>query len=220
MMSPSLFRDDRDPSIVVHGDGAFHLIRYLAIDEQRALMERCDAIVRESPGAYRPRVRGGGTMHLEMLCLGRHWNALTYKYEATRGDRDGQAVQPLPADLAALAERVAGAVGYQFVPDICLMNRYQEDGRLGLHQDRDESAGSIAAGIPIVSISIGDTARFLLGGVRRKDEVRPILLGSGDAFVLSGPSRLRHHGVSRILPGTAPPELKMTGRLNLTFRRY
>jgi hypothetical protein len=43
---------------------------------------------------------------------------------------------------------------------------------------------------------------------------------SGDAFVFAGPARLRYHGVSRILPHTAPPELASTGRFNLTFRQY
>ena len=91
---------------------------------------------------------------------------------------------------------------------------------MGLHQDKDESAASLAAGLPVVSISIGDTARFLFGGTRRRDPVTPILLESGDAFVFGGPARLRFHGVSRILPHTAPVELGMTGRFNLTFRRY
>jgi len=91
---------------------------------------------------------------------------------------------------------------------------------MGLHQDKDESAPSIAAGLPVVSISLGDTARFLFGGVRRRDAVESRLLGSGDAFVFGGPARLRYHGVSRIVPGTAPPELKIAGRFNLTFRQY
>ena len=90
---------------------------------------------------------------------------------------------------------------------------------MGLHQDKDESAPSIAAGLPVVSISLGDTARFLFGGLRRKDPVESRLLESGDAFVFGGPARLRYHGVSRIVPGTAPPELELAGRFNLTFRQ-
>ena len=79
---------------------------------------------------------------------------------------------------------------------------------------------SIGAGLPVVSISLGDTARFLFGGLRRREPVEPILLESGDAFVFGGPARLRYHGVSRIIPGTAPPALGVEGRFNLTFRQY
>ena len=91
--------------------------------------------------------------------------------------------------------------------DLCIMNYYDADGRMGLHQDKDEHERSLAAGIPVVSVSIGDTARFLLGGVRRRDPVQTLPLESGDAFVFGGPARLRYHGVSRIIPGTAPPGL-------------
>jgi alkylated DNA repair protein (DNA oxidative demethylase) len=104
--------------------------------------------------------------------------------------------------------------------DIAILNFYDAEGRMGLHQDKDETAGSIDAGIPIVSISLGDRARFLFGGLRRKDPVQTILLESGDGFVFGGPARLRYHGVSRILPETAPPELALAGRFNLTFRRF
>jgi alkylated DNA repair protein (DNA oxidative demethylase) len=91
---------------------------------------------------------------------------------------------------------------------------------MGLHQDKDESPASIAAGLPVVSISLGDTARFLFGGLRRREAVETMLLESGDAFVFGGPARLRYHGVSRILPGTAPPALGIEGRFNLTFRQF
>src|SRR6185503_18788327 len=97
---------------------------------------------------------------------------------------------------------------------------YRAGSRMGLHQDKDESAASIAAGMPVVSISLGDTGRFLFGGLRRRDPVETVMLESGDAFVFGGPARLRYHGVSRILAGTAPPELGLEGRLNLTFRKY
>jgi alkylated DNA repair dioxygenase AlkB len=91
---------------------------------------------------------------------------------------------------------------------------------MGVHQDKDESARSLAAGVPVVSVSLGDTARFLFGGLRRRDPVQPVLLESGDSFVFGGPARLRYHGVSRILPNTAPPEIGLGGRFNLTFRQY
>ena len=104
-------------------------------------------------------------------------------------------------------------------PDLCILNYYGVDGKMGLHQDKDEGPVSLAAGIPVVSVSIGDTARFLFGGLKRRDPVDSITLESGDAFVFGGPSRLRYHGVSRITPGTAPRALDLPGRFNLTLRQ-
>jgi alkylated DNA repair protein (DNA oxidative demethylase) len=202
------------------GPGACHLARYLPLDAQRALLDRCRALVDGEVPAYVPVVRGGGRMHVRMLCLGRHWNAMTYRYEATRGDFDEQVVPPLPEDFRQLASSIASAAGMTLSPDICIVNRYDAAGRMGLHQDKDEGAPSIEAGLPVVSVSLGDTARFLFGGLRRRDPIETVLLESGDAFVFGGPARLRYHGVSRILPGTAPPELGFEGRFNLTFRQY
>ena len=210
-----------DNSIAVAvADGATWLRHALAIDEQRALVERCRMLMEGPAGGYVPTVRGGGKMHVRMLCLGRHWNALTYKYEPTRADYDDAPVTALPAEWAALASRIARDAGFTFEPDLCIMNWYDAEGRMGLHQDKDEGRESIAAGLPVVSISLGDTARFLFGGLKRRDEVRPLLLESGDAFVFGGAARLRFHGVSRIIPGSAPAELGIDGRFNLTFRRY
>lgn len=171
-------------------------------------------------GGYVPTVRGGGTMRVRMLCLGRHWNARSYTYESTRSDYDHAPVPPVPADFMTLATRVAEDAGYAFTPDVCLINWYGPDGRMGLHQDKDESRTSIDAGHPVVSISIGDSARFLFGGLRRRDPVQTLRLESGDVFVFGGAARLRYHGVTRILPGSGPPGLGLDGRLNLTFRRY
>ena len=84
--------------------------------------------------------------------------------------------------------------------DLCILNYYDADGRMGLHQDKDESERSIAAGLPVVSVSLGDTARFLFGGPRRRDPVEARLLESGDAFVFGGPARLRYHGVAHRAP--------------------
>ena len=200
--------------------GAFHLSRYLSLDAQRAIVDECRALVDGAVPAYVPVVRGGGRMHVRMLCLGRHWNGKTYQYEPARTDFDGLPAPPLPDHFKALAKEIAASAGMGLDADLCILNYYDADGRMGLHQDKDESERSIAAGIPVVSISIGDTARFLFGGLKRKEPIEAMPLESGDAFVFGGPARLRYHGVSRIIPGTAPPELAMSGRFNLTFRQY
>ena len=200
--------------------GAFHLDRCLTIDEQRSIVERCRALVDGDVPAYVPIVRGGGSMHVRMLCLGRHWNGKLYQYEATRSDFDGLPAPPLPAEFKSIADRIAASVGMTLDADLCILNYYDADGRMGVHQDKDESPESIAAGTPVVSISLGDTARFLFGGLRRRDPMESRMLHSGDAFVFGGPARLRYHGVSRILPHTAPPQLALAGRFNLTFRQY
>lgn len=201
-------------------DGAVWLKGALTTDEQREMVARCRAMMDGPAGGYVPTVRGGGRMHVRMVCLGRHWNALTYKYEFTRSDYDNAPVAPVPDEWVTLASRLAGDAGFVFAPDLCIMNWYDADGRMGLHQDKDERPESIAAGLPVVSLSLGDTARFLFGGLKRRDEIQSLLLESGDAFVFGGASRLRYHGVSRIIPDTAPRELGTAGRFNLTFRKY
>ena len=199
--------------------GAHHFARLLSLDEQRAVAGRCRELVDGAVPAYVPVVRGGGKMHVRMLCLGRHWNARTYRYESTRSDFDGLPPPELPPEFRALAREIAARAGMHLEPDLCILNYYDADGRMGLHQDKDEGPVSIAAGVPVVSVSIGDTARFLFGGLKRRDPVGVFDLESGDAFVFGGPARLRYHGVSRITPGTAPPQLALSGRFNLTFRQ-
>ena len=200
--------------------GVAYLPRYLTLDRQRALAAEALELGATESGFYTPIVRGGKPMSVRMMCLGKQWNALTYRYDDTRDDIDGRPVMPVPADWVALAHEIGGAAGFDFSPDVCIVNWYRANSRMGLHQDKDESAASIAAGMPVVSISLGDTGRFLFGGLRRRDPVETVMLESGDAFVFGGPARLRYHGVTRIIAGTAPPELALEGRVNLTFRKY
>ena len=203
------------------GPGAVYLPRYLSLERQRALLDECRALVNGAVPAYVPTVRGGGKMHVRMLCLGRHWNGKTYRYESSRSDFDDLAVPPLPESFRQLATEIAKAAGMILAADLCILNYYGvSDGRMGLHQDKDESERSLAAGLPVVSVSIGDTARFQFGGLKRRDALQTIPLESGDAFVFGGPARLRYHGVTRILPRTAPLELELEGRFNLTLRQY
>jgi alkylated DNA repair protein (DNA oxidative demethylase) len=197
-----------------------HLFQdFVPATEQRRIWAMCRALADGPVPMYTPTVRGGRKMSVGMLCLGLHWNALTYQYEPTRSDFDGLAVPPIPAELGELAASAAGRAGFAMHPDLAIMNFYDRDSRMGVHQDKDERQETIAAGIPIVSLSLGDAARFVVGGLSRKEPMRPLMLRSGDVVVMGGPSRLRFHGVTRIQPGTAP-EGTGPGRFNLTFRQW
>ncbi|WP_429079632.1 DNA oxidative demethylase AlkB [Aeromonas bivalvium] len=118
---------------------------------------------------------------------------------------------PLPPELLELARRGAEAAGFAgFVPDACLINRYEPGARMSLHQDRDEAD----LNHPIVSLSLGLGAEFLLGGLGRRDPVQRLILHGGDLLVLGGEARLRFHGVAPLKAG-AEGEV----RFNLTLRR-
>ncbi len=220
MGQASLWAHASESARIDTAPGAVWFRNYLSLGDQQTLVAEAHAFLDGPAGGYVPLVRGGGRMHVRMVCLGRHWNARTYQYESTRSDFDSLPVAPLPPTWMALAVRAASDAGFTFNPDICIVNAYAADGRMGLHQDKDEGVRSLEAGAPVVSLSIGDTARFLFGGWNRRDRAEALMLQSGDAFVFGGPSRLRYHGVSRIVSGTAPRALAMSGRLNLTFRQY
>src|SRR2546427_11214686 len=164
--------------------GAFHLGRYLPIDRQRAIARQCRELIDGAVPGYVPTVRGGGKMHVRMLCLGRHWNGQTYQYEPTRSDFDAQPAPPLPDDFRALAREIAAAAGMTLEADLCILNYYDADGRMGLHQDKDESAASIAAGLPGGSVSLGETARFLFWRVKRGRTGGGLAPASGGALVV------------------------------------
>jgi alkylated DNA repair protein (DNA oxidative demethylase) len=103
---------------------------------------------------------------------------------------------------------------YDKPPEACLINFYTASAKMGLHQDCDEADFEA----PVVSLSLGDTCIFRIGGTKRSDPIRSVRLSSGDAVVLGGPARLAFHGVERILPNTSTL-LRDGGRINLTLRR-
>ncbi|MFF4763032.1 alpha-ketoglutarate-dependent dioxygenase AlkB family protein [Streptomyces sp. NPDC001292] len=196
--------------------GAVHVPDWLDPDRQRALLAACREWARPPAGLRTVRTPGGGTMTARQVCLGRHW----YPYYArTAVDGDGAPVKPFPAWLDELAR---GAVTDALGPgaagpapyDIALINFYDAGAHMGMHRDSDEKSGA-----PVVSLSLGDTCVFRFGntGTRTRPWI-DVELRSGDLFVFGGPSRLAYHGVPRVHPGTAPAELGLTGRLNITLR--
>lgn len=204
---------------VTLAEGLVLLQSRLSRTEQEELWLVCRTLAEGAVPMYTPTVRGGRKMSVGMLCLGKHWNALTYEYEDRRSDFDGLTVPEIPGRLAEIATAAAEDTGFTIRPDLCIMNYYTGSAKMGVHQDKDERPETIAAGIPIVSVSLGDRARFVVGGVSRRDPTFPVMLDSGDVLVMGGPSRLRYHGVTRILPGTAPHGTG-PGRFNLTFRQW
>jgi alkylated DNA repair protein (DNA oxidative demethylase) len=133
-----------------------------------------------------------------------------YRY----ADRHPGTGAPWPAMPQALLDLWAELGDPATPPDAALINLYRDDARMGLHQDRDEADPRF----PVLSISLGDTAVFRIGGTSRKDPTRSLRLSSGDVCRLSGPARLAFHGVDRILPGSSSL-VPGGGRINITLRR-
>jgi alkylated DNA repair protein (DNA oxidative demethylase) len=142
--------------------------------------------------------------------LGWTSDAAGYRYAERHPDTD----QPWPAMPPVLLDLWAKLGDPDTPPDSCLINLYRDGARMGLHQDRDEADPRF----PVLSISLGDTAVFRIGGTSRKDPTRSLKLSSGDVCRLSGPARLAFHGVDRILAGSSGL-VPGGGRINLTLRR-
>ena len=180
----------------------------------RAMLDDVRAVVADAP-LYTPRMpRSGKELSVRMTnCGPLGWftdQATGYRY-VDRHPETGRPWPAIPPSVLSIWRRVAG---YPHPPEACLVNYYDETARLGLHRDQDEDA----ADAPVVSISLGDTALFRLGGPSRGDPTGSFKLASGAVVVLAGAARQCFHGVDRILPGTSRL-LAEGGRFNLTLRR-
>ena len=186
---------------------------FLGRGAQEALAEAVRSALAEAP-LYRPCMpRTGKPFSVRMSnCGPLGWvsDQTGYRYQPTHPDT-GRPWPPIPALLLeAWAELAPDAAP----PEACLVNVYDAKARMGLHQDRDERDLSA----PIVSLSLGDSALFRIGGITRDAPTRSFRLESGDAVSFGGPARLAFHGVDRILPrgSTVLPDCR---RINLTLRR-
>jgi DNA oxidative demethylase len=152
-------------------------------------------------------------MSVQTVCLGWHW--LPYRYSRTADDVDGAPVAPFPDWLGELGrDALATAYGREtpYEPDAALINFYDDQAKMGMHQDKEERSDA-----PVVSLSIGDACLFRFGNTETRGKpYTDVELRSGDLFVFGGPSRWAYHGVPKVFPGTSPGLL--SGRLNLTLR--
>jgi len=180
---------------------------------QEALRDEIRAILIEAP-PFRPRMPRTGKPFSVMMsnCGALGWvsDESGYRYQPAH-PATGRAWPKMPPRLVELWMRLAPGAP---PPEACLINLYAAKAKMGLHQDRDEQ--DLAA--PVVSLSLGDTALFRLGGTARSDPTRSIRLQSGDAITFGGPARLAFHGIDRIAPDSSTL-LDEGGRINLTLRR-
>jgi alkylated DNA repair protein (DNA oxidative demethylase) len=195
-------------------NGIRHLPGYLDRAAQEHLVDVIRHIVAEAP-LYIPAMPGTGKpMSVRMTnCGSLGWvtdKQRGYRYQPTHPATG----KPWPAIPAELMEIWTALANYPKPPEACLVNFYSDDANMGLHQDKDEQ--EFAA--PVLSISLGNTCLFRVGGVDRKDPTGSFKLSSGDVVLLGGAGRLAFHGVDRIYPGTSTL-LKNGGRINLTLRR-
>jgi DNA oxidative demethylase len=197
----------------VMAEGAL-LLRGAALPFETDILNAIQAITAMSP--FRHMVTPGGfVMSVAMTnCGAASWvtDRSGYRYDALDPE-SGKPWPSMPASFLDLAVAAAKEAGYpDFVPDACLINRYEPGARLSLHQDKNERNFAN----PIVSVSLGLSATFQFGGQKRNDPVRKFALRHGDVAVWGGPSRLRYHGVPELKEGEHGTVGRM--RLNLTFR--
>jgi alkylated DNA repair protein (DNA oxidative demethylase) len=180
---------------------------------QEKLLAALREVMRLAP-VYTPRMpKSGRPLSVRMTnCgpLGWMTDAGGYRYQPHHPET-GEPWPPIP-DILLTAWRDLS--DYPHAPEACLVNIYGPAARMGLHQDRDEEDMSA----PVVSLSLGDSCLFRIGGERRNDPTRTLRLASGDAVVLGGSARRAFHGVDRIISGTSTL-LPEGGRINLTLRR-
>lgn len=195
-------------------DGTLYFPDFLDGQAQEQLLGSIRDVVSEAPLFVPKMPKTGKPMSVRMTNCGTlGWmtdKENGYRYQAQH-PQTGKIWPKIPRQLLDIWQELSG---YPHPPEACLVNYYEPDAKMGLHQDRDEQEFDA----PVLSVSLGDSALFRIGGEKRGGKTISFKLNSGDVMLLSGKSRLAFHGISRIYPGTSML-LKQEGRINLTLRR-
>jgi alkylated DNA repair protein (DNA oxidative demethylase) len=186
---------------------------YLSRSEQVDLVAEIHKLLLVAP-PFTPRMPGTGKLFSVRMTncgpLGWVSDIAGYRYQKTHPET-GQPWPSMPPTVLRVWKELSG---YPHPPEACLINIYTSAAKMGLHQDHDEEDFKA----PVLSLSLGDTCLFRIGGTKRTDPTRTLRLSSGDALILGGDARLAFHGVDRIIPGSSSL-LPEGGRINLTLRR-
>jgi DNA oxidative demethylase len=205
---------DVRPSQESMAEGAV-LLRGFARSFEADLIEALRELVSRAPFRHM-HTPGGHRMSVAMTNCGRFgWvtDRTGYRYDPNDPET-GTPWPMMPPSFRALAGQAAAEAGFEgFSPEVCLVNRYAPGARMSLHQDKDE----LDLDAPIVSVSLGLSAVFLFGGLKRSDKTRRFRLEHGDVAVWGGPARLAFHGVAPLADGEHAAMGRQ--RINLTFRK-
>ncbi|MFE5097234.1 alpha-ketoglutarate-dependent dioxygenase AlkB family protein [Streptomyces sp. NPDC056638] len=198
--------------------GATLVPDWLTAEQQEWVVDQFREWV-QGPVPIRAAKNRGHEMSVRTVCLGWHWQP--YKYTREAIDVNGARVLPFPDWMIRLGRYALKVTGHDaaaissHTPDTALVNYYDAEAHLGMHQDKDESSRA-----PVVSLSIGDSCTFRFGNTESRGKpYTDLLLASGDLFVFGGPARLAYHGVTTVHEGTAPEGCGISrGRIDITMR--
>lgn len=199
-------------------DGVVILKGFLDRACQEKLVEVSRQIARQAP-LVSPQTRSGFNFSLKVTSVG-DWGWFSNQREGyhyrRRHPQTNQPWAKIPTDFMRVARRAAEEAGIvRYAPDTCLINHYPKNtGRLGLHQDNTEE--DITTGI--VTVSLGDSCRFLIGGLQKTAPTQSVILDSGDICIMHREGRMLYHGVDGLISGSSDL-LAGGGRISLTFRR-
>ncbi|MGH1419386.1 MAG: alpha-ketoglutarate-dependent dioxygenase AlkB family protein [Hyphomicrobiaceae bacterium] len=198
-------------------EGFQHFPGFFQADEQSALVSDIACVLDQAP-LFKPVMpRTGKPFSVEMSnagCLGWVSDINGYRYQPTH-PVTGSPWAPIPRRMLDLWNEL---VDWPDLPEACLINVYRDGAKMGSHRDSDEDAKDA----PVISVSLGDTARFHVGGPRRANPKQRVNLQSGDVVVLAGAARQVYHGIDKVMAGTSDilDDLFLGGgRINLTLRR-
>ena len=199
---------DAPPTLSIRGVHVWQ--EWLSKEEQTRILDDIRTVVANAP-LFMPTTPSGKKMSVRMTSAGRMgWvtDSLGYRYEPKHPS--GVPWPAIPISVLNVWESLSGS---SRMPDCCLVNFYQTNARMGLHQDRDEANFNY----PVLSISLGDQALFRIGNLEKRGTTKSVWLRSGDVIRMGEAARLIHHGVDRIRAGSSTL-LKNGGRINLTLR--
>mmetsp|Transcript_17678 Transcript_17678/g.31446 ORF Transcript_17678/g.31446 Transcript_17678/m.31446 type:complete len:897 (-) Transcript_17678:71-2761(-) len=237
----AVVRDTVDRDVVVLQDGFVHLVGFIPPDLQQRVVDELREPGLSEQGFEAEQFDGiKVSTNVSRMYLGMHWNSHTQKWEKNRSNRDGLPPHDIAKFFLDMYDEAVKRANRELTrgpnkkrklqpfpegtaPTLAVANFFKADGSMQIHRDNTESKDSINAGYAVMGICLGDACMFAYsseapGGSRAAKEVR---LESGDVYLFGGNSRLLWHGVSRVLPRSAPPSLKLLpGRLSLTLRVY
>eukprot|EP00927_Polykrikos_kofoidii_P064127 TRINITY_DN5917_c0_g1_i1.p1 TRINITY_DN5917_c0_g1~~TRINITY_DN5917_c0_g1_i1.p1 ORF type:complete len:894 (+),score=168.51 TRINITY_DN5917_c0_g1_i1:157-2682(+) len=227
-------RECLDRDVVVLQNGFVHLVGFVRADLQQQIVDTLRDVGMSAQGFFEEHFDGVKvSSNVSRMYLGRHWNSVSQKWENSRGNLDGVSPPELPKLLIDiygealrranrdLKSRKLKLLPDGRLPDVAVVNFFEPAGSMQEHQDKTESKASIDAKLPVMGICIGDACDFAYGTDAPTTTRKPktVRLESGDVYLFGGEARLLWHGVSKIVPRTAPPSLRLLpGRLSITLK--